>query len=173
MSGWVRERLKWLTRTVISGWRKYEPVEALLFHMERADVSQAVLIQYMGNSDNSYIVEAMAAHPGRFAAAMIVADDDDGSAIRAWAEQGLGGIRLLADFRGQGRDPLAHWRTAAELGLVVSVFSRPQILQSDEFGEVLRLFLSCRWSSSIWAASSRISTRRRFLRSPSWHAMKI
>ncbi len=122
------------------GLQKYEPVEALLFHMERAQVSQAVLIQYMGNSDNCYLVDAMAANPGRFAAAMIVADDDDGSAIRAWAEQGLGGVRLLADFRGRGSDPLAHWRTAAELGLVVSVFSRPDILQSDEFSEVLRLF---------------------------------
>lgn len=122
------------------GLHKYEPYEALLFHMERAGVDQAVLIQYMGNSDNRYIVEAIEANPGRFAAAMIVADDDDGTAIRAWAEQGLAGIRLLADFRGRGSDPLAHWRTAAELDLVVSVFSRPDILQSAEFFEVLRLF---------------------------------
>ena len=122
------------------GLHKYEPVEALLFHMERAGVDQAVLIQYMGNSDNSYIVEAMESHPDRFAAAMIVDDDDDGTAIRAWAERGLTGIRLLADFRGCGSDPLAHWRVADELGLVVSVFSRPDILQSTEFGEVLRMF---------------------------------
>ena len=122
------------------GLHKYEPVEALLFHMERAGVNQAVLIQYMGNSDNRYIVDAMEANPDRFAAAMIVADDDDGSAIRGWAEQGIAGIRLLADFRGRGSDPLAHWRTAAELELVVTVFSRPDILQSAEFSEVLRLF---------------------------------
>ena len=122
------------------GLHKYEPVEALLFHMERAGVAQAVFIQYMGNSDNRYIVDAIDAYPGRFAAAMIVADDDDGSAIRGWAEQGIGGIRLLANFRGSGRDPLAHWRTAAELDLVVSVFSRPDILQSAEFVETLRLF---------------------------------
>ena len=122
------------------GLHKYEPVEVLLFHMARAGVDQAVLIQYMGNSDNRYIVEAMEANPGRLAAAMIVDDDDDGSAIRGWAEQGIGGIRLLADFRGRGGDPLAHWRVADELGLVVSVFSRPDILQSAEFNEVLRLF---------------------------------
>ena len=122
------------------GLHKYEPVEALLFHMERAGVDQAVFIQYLGNSDNRYIVDVMDAHPGRFAAAMIVPDDDDGSAIHHWAEQGIIGIRLLADFRGRGRDPLAHWRTAAELDLVVSVFSRPDILQSAEFAEVLRLF---------------------------------
>lgn len=122
------------------GLHKYEPVEALLFHMQRAAVDQAVFIQYMGNTDNGYLVDVMNAHRGRFAAAMIVPDDDDGSAIRAWAEQGIAGIRLLANFRGRGNDPLAHWRTAAELDLVVSLFSRPDILQSDEFAETLRLF---------------------------------
>lgn len=122
------------------GLHKYEPVEALLFHMERASVDQAVLIQYLGNSDNGYLVDAIEANPGRFAAAMIVDDDDDGSAIRAWAERGLAGIRLLADFRSHGSDPLSHWRVADELGLVVSVFSRPDILQSAEFKEVLRFF---------------------------------
>ena len=60
--------------------------------------------------------------------------------FRAWAENRDAGIRLLADFRGRGSDPLAHWRAAAELDLVVSVFSRPDILQSPEFSEVLRLF---------------------------------
>lgn len=122
------------------GLHKYEPLEALLFHMRRADVSQAVLIQYMGNTDNAYLLHAMTEHPGTFAAAMIVPPDDDGSAIRAWAEQGIGGIRLSAAFRGSGADPLAHWRTAAELGLVVSAPSSPQTLLSDEFAEVLGTF---------------------------------
>lgn len=122
------------------GLHKYEPVEALLFHMQRAGVAQAVFIQYMGNSDNQYLLDAMAAHPGRFAAAMLAPTDDDGSAIRAWAERGIGGIRLAADSRGTGADPLAHWRTAAELGLVVSAPSSPASLRSDEFAEVLGLF---------------------------------
>lgn len=122
------------------GLHKYEPVEVLLFHMQRAGVAQAVFIQYAGNTDNQYILDSMAAHPGKFAAAMLVPPDDDGSAIRAWAEQGIGGIRLAANFRGTGRDTLAHWRTAAELGLVVSAPSSPASLSSDEFAEVLRLF---------------------------------
>ncbi|MEZ4729845.1 MAG: hypothetical protein R3E79_22155 [Caldilineaceae bacterium] len=80
------------------GVHKYEPVEVLLFHMARHGVAQAVFIQYMGNTDNNYLIECMAAHPGKFAAAMLVAPDDDGSRIRYWAEQGIGGIRLPANF---------------------------------------------------------------------------
>jgi L-fuconolactonase len=122
------------------GLHKYEPIEVLRFHMAHSGVDQAVLIQYAGNTDNGYVLEAMTAYPGQFAAAMIVTPDDDGSQIRFWAERGIGGIRLAANFRGSGSDPLAHWRTAAELGLVVSAPSNPQSLQSDEFAEVLQGF---------------------------------
>ncbi|MFZ1752780.1 MAG: amidohydrolase family protein [Caldilineaceae bacterium] len=122
------------------GLHKYEPVETLLYHMQRAGVAQAVFIQYMGNTDNAYLAETIAAYPGQFAAAMLAPADDDGSAIRGWAEQDIGGIRLAANFRGTGSDPLAHWRTADELGLVVSAPSSPASLASAEFAEVLRLF---------------------------------
>jgi len=122
------------------GLHKYEPVETLLFHMQRAGVAQAVFIQYMGNTDNAYLAETIAAYPGKFAAAMLVPADDDGSAIRRWAEAGIGGIRLAANSRGAGRDPLAHWHTADELGLLVSAPSSPASLASAEFAEVLGLF---------------------------------
>lgn len=122
------------------GLHKYEPLEVLQFHMARAGVTQAVFIQYMGNTDNQYLADCMAAHPGRFAAAMLVEADDDGSRIRHWAEQGIGGIRLAANYRGTGRDPLAHWRTAAELGLVVSAPASPDSLLSAEFTEVVTRF---------------------------------
>jgi L-fuconolactonase len=122
------------------GIHKYEPVEVLRFHMARAGVAQAVFIQYMGNPDNRYLVDALAAHPGDFAAAMIVEPDDDGSRVRHWAAQGIGGIRLAADFRGTGPDPLAQWRTAAELGLVVSAPCTPATLLGAEFTEVVATF---------------------------------
>jgi L-fuconolactonase len=122
------------------GLHKYEPVEALLDHMRRAGVANAVLIQYMGNADNGYILECFAAHPGRFAAAMIVEKEDDGTRIRNWAERGIVGIRLAANARADGADPLAQWRTAAALGLVVSAPSRPATLRSEEFLQVLREF---------------------------------
>ena len=122
------------------GLHKYEPVESLLFHMEQAQVGQAVLIQYMGNADNSYIVECLERHPGRFCAAMIVAPEDDGSQVRRWAEQGLGGIRLRPDARATGADSLAQWRAAAELDLVVSTLCSPEALLGAAFTEVLAAF---------------------------------
>ena len=58
-----------------------------------------------------------------------------------WADQGLVGIRLGADSRAEASDPLAQWRTAAELNLVVSAPSSPSVRSSTiEFAEVLKLF---------------------------------
>ncbi|MBX2998084.1 MAG: amidohydrolase [Caldilineaceae bacterium] len=122
------------------GLHKYEPLEVLRFHMARSGVDQAVFIQYMGNVDNQYLLDAMTAYPGQFAAAMLVDADDDGSQVRAWAERGINGIRLPANFRGTGSDPLAHWRTAAQLDLVVSAPSTPQSLLGEAFAEILQRF---------------------------------
>ncbi len=122
------------------GLSKYEPVESLLYHIQRSGVSKAVLIQYMGNRDNAYLLEAMSNHPGRFSAAMIVANDDNGKMMRKWSESGIPGIRLPLKSRARGADPLAQWRTASELGLVVSAPSSPESASSPEFNEVLRTF---------------------------------
>ncbi len=122
------------------GIQKYEPAESLLFMMAKNGVENAVLIQYMGNADNSYLVDSMEAQEGKFQAAMIVAADDDGSQIRKWAEQGIVGIRLGLDSRADNADPLIHWRTAAELGLVVSAPSRVVRLLGDDFREVIDTF---------------------------------
>lgn len=123
-----------------TGIHKYEPVETLLFHMEHAQVDKAVLIQHGGETDNSYHVECLQQHPGRFASAMAVEPDDDGTQIRHWAAQGIIGIRLSATSRAQNADPLVQWRTAAELDLVVSAPATPLALLGDEFAEVLRTF---------------------------------
>ena len=89
------------------GLRKYEPVSALRHHMRQSGVQGAVLIQYMGNADNTYLLSCMADNPGTFQAAMIVEPEDDGTQIRKWAERGIVGIRLPADSRSKGTDPLA------------------------------------------------------------------
>lgn len=122
------------------GIRKYEPVESLLFHMQQAKVENAVLIQYSGNIDNTYMVECMAAHPGRFKAAMIVEKSDDGTRIEEWAEKGIVGIRLPAGSRAECSDPLAQWRTAENLGLIVSIQSTPASLLSNDFAKIIETF---------------------------------
>jgi L-fuconolactonase len=123
-----------------TGIHKYEPVQSLLFHMDNSGVDKAVLIQHGGETDNSYHVECLQKFPGRFASAMIVENDDDGTHIRRWAEQGIVGIRLPAVARTSSGEKLAQWRTAAELDLVVSAPCNPQTLLGGEFAEVLRLF---------------------------------
>jgi len=123
-----------------TGLHKYEPVESLLYHMQASGVDRAVLIQYAGNADNAYLTECLERHPGKLSATMIVAADDDGSAMRHWAERGIRGIRLRADSRAEGPDPLAQWRTAADLNLVVSAPCSPQMLVSESFGEVVARF---------------------------------
>ena len=123
-----------------TGIHKYEPIEHLLFHMDHSGVSKAVLIQYNGNSDNSYLADCLRRYSDRLKGAMIVAPDDDGTAIRGWVEQGIKGIRLSADSRAESSDPMAHWRTANELNLVVSTFCNPSMLMSPQFSEVVSTF---------------------------------
>ena len=122
------------------GLHKYELVESLLYHMNTSGVDRAVFIQYAGNSDNQYMLDSMAAHPGKFQAAMIVDPTDDGTAMRQWAERGIVGIRLPANSRADCADPLVQWRTAAELDLVVSAPSNPQSLLTVEFAAVIKEF---------------------------------
>ena len=50
----------------------YEPVEVLLFQMDRAGVDHAVLIQMREEYDNEYQFECERRYPGRFASVMLV-----------------------------------------------------------------------------------------------------
>ncbi|MCZ6676149.1 MAG: amidohydrolase family protein [Candidatus Poribacteria bacterium] len=123
-----------------AGLNKYEPIESLLYHMECSGADKAVLIQHAGTTDNSYHVECLRAYPDRLSAAMIVETTDTGEKMRHWAAQGIVGIRLGVDSRADAADPLAQWRTAAELDLVVSAPARPSTLLGEAFAEVLRTF---------------------------------
>ncbi len=122
------------------GLHKYEPVESLLYQMDTNGVAKAVFIQYMGNTDNGYMLDCTAGHPGRFQAAMVVGQSDDGTRVRELAEKGIVGIRLPAGARAECADPLAQWRAAANLDLVVSAPCNPQSLLGQAFDEVIRAF---------------------------------
>ena len=50
----------------------YEPVEVLLFQMDRAGVEQAILIQMREEYDNDYQFDCVRRYPGRFASVVLV-----------------------------------------------------------------------------------------------------
>ena len=52
------------------GW--YEPVESLLFQMDRNKVEKAILIQIRGQFDNAYQTACTRKYPGRFASVVVV-----------------------------------------------------------------------------------------------------
>ncbi len=100
----------------------YEPVESLIFQMDRNGVAQTLLVQIKGQFDNDYQFECERRYPGRFAS-IVAVDATDSAALdqlTALAMRGAKGVRLAPDTRSPGEDPLAIWRKAAALGLPVS-----------------------------------------------------
>lgn len=118
----------------------FEPVEILLDEMDRAGVNQAVLTQFFGVFDNSYLLEAVARFPGRFAVIAIV-DHTQPDAARQVAElhnQGVEGIRFNCAWRDDGEDPLALWRLCADLGIIASVMGTVEQYADPAFEDIIR-----------------------------------
>jgi L-fuconolactonase len=117
----------------------YEPVEVLLFQMDRAGVDQAVLIQMREEYDNAYQFECVRRYPGRFASVVLVdhTQPDAPSQLARLAEQGAVGVRFRADVRSPGDDSLAIWREAERLGLAVSCQGGGGALASPRFAELV------------------------------------
>lgn len=113
----------------------FEPVELLLHQMNANAVDRAVLIQHRGTYDNTYLFECARRFPGRFAVLVMVdtSQENAGEALEKWAAQGAVGIRLGPAERSPGPDPLAIWRTAARLGLVVSSLGDVDEFASEDF----------------------------------------
>lgn len=100
----------------------FMPIETLLGEMDRNGVEKAVLVQMRGQLDNAYLIECMRRFPGRFSAAVVLDTqrEDAPQTLERWASEGADGVRLGPTVRSPGPDPLAIWRKAVELGLVVS-----------------------------------------------------
>jgi L-fuconolactonase len=122
-----------------AGLNWFEPVEMLVRQMELNGVEKATLVQHRGTYDNSYLIECAKKHPGKFAVVAIVdvSKADAGKALEGWARKGAVGVRLNAGDRSRGKDPLAIWKKASELGLAVSVPGQPEQFASREFEEVV------------------------------------
>jgi L-fuconolactonase len=117
----------------------YEPVEMLLHQMDRNNVAHAVLIQMMGQFDNSYQGECQRRYPGRFASIVIVDTDrpDAAETLGALAASGAAGIRLRPTTRSPGDDPFAIWRAVARLDLTVSCMGSADDFASAAFADLI------------------------------------
>jgi L-fuconolactonase len=116
----------------------YEPVESLLFQMDRAGVERAVLVQMTGQPDNGYQFEAVRRFPDRLVSVVWLQADSTQACgeLRRLAERGASGVRLSAAVRSPGDDPLAIWRTADELNLTVSSGGGLDVFASNEFARI-------------------------------------
>lgn len=121
----------------------FEPVETLLYEMDRNGVDYAILIQIMAETDNAYQFECLRRYPGRFASVVKV-DEKSPDALRQLEqlkEMGATGVRFTPATRSAGDDPLAIWRKAAELGLPVSCMAtRSEDFASAEFARIFETF---------------------------------
>lgn len=105
------------------GLSKYEPIERVSEVMAAAGVSRAVLVQHLGEFDNSYLRTVAAADPRRFAAVCLVDHDraDCVQTVRQLAETGcFRGIRLSTDAL-TSRPALAD--AAVEAGLILLLYA--------------------------------------------------
>ena len=113
----------------------FEPITTLIHEMDTNHVDEAVLIQHGGTYDNTYLFESAETHEGRLKV-VVMLDPDDGDqagTLTALKEQGAAGVRLYPDHRVRGDDPLAIWKLAGELDLIVSCLGDVGRFASDEF----------------------------------------
>ena len=120
----------------------FEPIELLLYQMNLNNVEKAALIGHGGSFDSTYLLECTQRFPGRFAVVVVIDTDapDAPATLERWAAAGATGVRLGPTVRSPGTDPLAIWRKAAELGLVVSSLGQPDGFASREFAEAVSAF---------------------------------
>src|SRR5579871_5998970 len=105
------------------GLSKYEPIERVAEVMATANVSRAVLVQHLGEFDNSYLAQIAAAEPQRFAAVCLVDhhSDDCIATLDRWADTGsFKGIRLATEALA-ARPDLAD--AAIDLGLIIVLYT--------------------------------------------------
>lgn len=105
------------------GISKYEPIESVRRVMESAGVRRAVLVQHLGEFDNSYIGSCVASNPDQFAGVGLVdhSAPDAAKRLSQLAEAGhFSGIRFPVQVL---IDAPELFDQAAELGLIIVLFA--------------------------------------------------
>ena len=128
-----------------SDWSRERPVsfEKMLAAMDEAGIEQSVLVQASTcyGHDNSYLADAVAAHPRRFAGVFSVdmLAPNAAERIHGWMSRGLSGLRVFIaghttaqDTRLDDPRALAAWQCAVDAGLPVCVQIRAPALAQLE-----------------------------------------
>ena len=142
-----------------SDWSRTRPVttEQIIAAMDKAGVAKAAIVQASTcyGHDNSYVADAVAAHPDRFTGvfSVDVLASDAPERMRHWVERGLTGLRLftigstMPDQASTLDDPKTYpaWQCASELGLSIclqmSAAALPQMIRLAERFPRVRIIL--------------------------------
>lgn len=122
-----------------SDWSKERPVTIanLIQAMDEAGVDRAAIVHSSTcyGYDNSYVIDAVSEHPGRFAAvgSVDVLQADAPAKIRELVSRGLGGLRLFTGGSTASFDPssldsalsFSSWTLCGELGLSMAIQTDP------------------------------------------------
>ena len=154
-----------------SEWSRTRPVttEQMLDSMDKAGVGKSVIVQASTcyGHDNSYVADAVAAHPDRFTGvfSVDVLAPDASDRIRYWVGRKLTGLRLfpigstMPDQASWLDDPKSYaaWQTAADLGIPICLQMSPKA-----FPEMIRMIerFPRRRSSSTTVPGRRSTTAR-------------
>ncbi len=114
---------------------KYGPVEKVVEQMDALGISHAVIVQHMGQYDNTYLVDCLERYPDRFWAVGMVDPDlpDAPATLKVWLKKHkLHGVRLPAVSLSRRPDV---WEMAADCHGVISVTG----LQPRDMGQIYRL----------------------------------
>ena len=113
----------------------FEPIDVLVYQMDKNRVDHGVLIQHRGMYDSTYLLACMKRYPGRFKVVAIVdgSKSDALQKLEQAAFEGISGIRLNPMETSRDHDPLSLWKRAASLGMVVSVLGTVEEFASKEF----------------------------------------
>jgi predicted TIM-barrel fold metal-dependent hydrolase len=104
------------------GISKYKPLPELERAMKQAGVNRAVLVQHLGEFDNTYIQEVVTRNPEKFAGVCLVDHTKDTACneLGRWADTGrFCGVRLLLESLESNR---ALWLEALNFRLNIVVF---------------------------------------------------
>ena len=105
------------------GISKYEPIERVRGVMRSGGVARAVLVQHLGEYDNRYLQDVVAADPDHLAGVCMVDHQlpDASGILKHWQQTGcFRGVRLSTDVLAVAPQLFS---TAAEAGLVIVLYA--------------------------------------------------